>query len=165
MSQTIKKQSFTSRIKEKFHLPSSAGDIKKWLQRLPDDPHGIALGVAIGSFISFTPLIPFHMVLAVSLAALFRGSKLTAVAATYISNPITIPLQYYAAYWTGSLVWRYPVKWKPHGLSLAEILNMGWEFALEMVTGGIINGLPAAILLYFITRAIYLRARKKKETS
>ncbi len=130
---------------------------------LPDNPHEIAMGLSIGVFISFTPLIPFHMAMAVGLAALFNGSKLTALTGTYLSNPITIPLQYFAAYWTGSLIWRYPIKWSPHELSLTEILDLGWEFALEMVTGGFMNGLPAAVLAYFITREIIVRAKKKRK--
>ncbi|MBW1983033.1 MAG: DUF2062 domain-containing protein, partial [Deltaproteobacteria bacterium] len=38
------------------------------LQELRGKPHEISLGMAIGVFISLTPTIPFHTVLAVSLA-------------------------------------------------------------------------------------------------
>ncbi|MEJ2430554.1 MAG: DUF2062 domain-containing protein, partial [Deltaproteobacteria bacterium] len=48
------------------------------LKELRGKPHEISLGMAIGVFIAVTPTIPFHTVLAVSLAALLRGSKLAA---------------------------------------------------------------------------------------
>ena len=47
-------------------------------KRLEGDPHFIALGLAIGVFVGFTPTIPFHTVLAVALAFLFKGSKAAA---------------------------------------------------------------------------------------
>jgi len=49
------------------------------LKELQGDPHYIAMGMAIGAFIAITPTIPFHMVIAVALAFVFRCSKVAAL--------------------------------------------------------------------------------------
>jgi len=44
------------------------------VRRLPGAPAGIALGFAVGAFVSFTPLFGFHYLLAIALAWALRGS-------------------------------------------------------------------------------------------
>jgi uncharacterized protein (DUF2062 family) len=64
---------------------------------------GIALGVAIGVFFGFLiPLaqIPFSAAAAVAL----RANLPTAVAATLVTNPVTMPPVYYAAFKLGSML-------------------------------------------------------------
>jgi len=55
-----------------------------------DTPHRIALGVAIGMFIAWTPTLGFQMILTILLAALFRANKLVGVPFVWISNPGTL---------------------------------------------------------------------------
>ena len=57
---------------------------------LDDTPHRIALGVAIGIFVAWTPTIPFQMVSTVALCWLFRANKLVGVPFVWISNPFTL---------------------------------------------------------------------------
>jgi uncharacterized protein (DUF2062 family) len=61
------------------------------LRRLPDPPHRIARGVAMGVFCSFTPFYGLHLVLAAALSFLIRGNILAALLATFVGNPITFP--------------------------------------------------------------------------
>lgn len=61
------------------------------LRRLPDQPHRIARGVAVGVFVSFTPLFGLHFFLAAGVAWLLRGNVLAALLATFVGNPITFP--------------------------------------------------------------------------
>ena len=60
-------------------------------KQLNGDPHYVALGMAIGVFISVTPTIPFHTVIALALAFILRGSKAAAAIGVWFSNPVTIP--------------------------------------------------------------------------
>ena len=55
-----------------------------------DSPHRIALGVAIGIFVTWTPTIGFQMALTVALSALFRANKVVGVPLVWISNPATL---------------------------------------------------------------------------
>jgi len=61
------------------------------LGRLPDQPHRIARGVAVGTFISFSPVFGLHMVGAAAIAWVMRANVIVALAATFIGNPISYP--------------------------------------------------------------------------
>jgi hypothetical protein len=62
---------------------------------------GIALGVAIGVFFGF--LIPLAQIpLSAAAAVALRANLPTAVAATLVTNPVTMPPVYYAAFKLGS---------------------------------------------------------------
>ena len=62
--------------------------------------HSVARGVALGLFVSF--LLPIgQIILAALFATVARGNLLVAAAATLLSNPLTFPAIYYAAYRTG----------------------------------------------------------------
>lgn len=60
-----------------------------------DTPHRIALGVAMGIFIAWTPTIGIQMVLTILLSALLGANKLVGVPFVWISNPFTAPFIYY----------------------------------------------------------------------
>ena len=64
------------------------------VKELHGDPHYVAMGMAIGIFVACTPTIPFHTVIAIFLAFLFRGSKVAAAIGVWFSNPLTMPLLY-----------------------------------------------------------------------
>ena len=57
---------------------------------LDDTPHRLALGVAIGIFVTWTPTIGLQMVITFLLSALFRANKFVGVPFVWISNPLTI---------------------------------------------------------------------------
>ncbi len=61
------------------------------LRRLPDPPHRIARGVAVGVFVCFTPFFGMHFVLAAILSRLLQGNLFAALLATFFGNPITFP--------------------------------------------------------------------------
>ena len=67
-----------------------------------DTPHRIALGVAIGIFVTWTPTIGFQMALTVALAALFRANKLVGVPFVWLSNPLTLVPVYYPSFCLGA---------------------------------------------------------------
>ncbi|HCO12075.1 MAG TPA: DUF2062 domain-containing protein, partial [Desulfonauticus sp.] len=46
--------------------------------RIRAHPHKVALGLALGVFVGFLPIVPFQIVTAVSLAFLVKGNKLAA---------------------------------------------------------------------------------------
>ncbi len=114
-------------------------------------PHEIALGMAIGVFIGITPTIPFHTILAVSLAVLVRGSKLAAALGVWVSNPLSIPVFYYGSYRIGQLVLGLPGLRLPESHSLLVMVKLGGETVGALLLGGVILGIIPAVLAYVLT--------------
>lgn len=72
-------------------------NLREFVERvktLQGDPHYIAVGIAIGVFIGITPTMPFHTVIAIALAFIFRGSKAAAALGVWFCNPVTAPFFY-----------------------------------------------------------------------
>lgn len=64
----------------------------------------LAGGLALGLFVAFTPTMPFHMLLACLGAIYFRVHLPIAMAACWITNPLTVVPIYMRAWHTGRLV-------------------------------------------------------------
>jgi uncharacterized protein (DUF2062 family) len=63
---------------------------------IDDSAHRIALGVAVGFFVAWTPTIGFQMALTIAIAAAVRANKVVGLPIVWISNPVTaVPLYYY----------------------------------------------------------------------
>lgn len=62
------------------------------VRRIPDTPHRIALGFALGAFASFNPFFGIDFLYAATLAWLFRGNLLAALTGTFVGNPLTFPV-------------------------------------------------------------------------
>jgi uncharacterized protein (DUF2062 family) len=136
-------------------------------KKLQGDPHYVAMGMAIGVFIGITPTIPFHTVIALALAFVLRGSKPAAAIGVWCANPITIPLFYIASYKAGMFILGKSIPSDINYESIMELMEMGMDVTVAMITGGAILGIVPAIAAYFITRKIFIkiRARKKHEIS
>jgi uncharacterized protein (DUF2062 family) len=61
------------------------------VRRLPDSPHRIALGFAIGVLACFTPFFGAHLLLAAGLAKLARANIIASLIGTFVANPLTLP--------------------------------------------------------------------------
>lgn len=77
------------------------------LLQVDDTPHSIALGSAIGMWISLTPTGGIQMALVMLVAFLtapfFRWNRLAAILMTYVSNPITAIPIFWISYQVGRL--------------------------------------------------------------
>jgi uncharacterized protein (DUF2062 family) len=133
-------------------------------KQLNGDPHYVALGMAIGVFISVTPTIPFHTVIALALAFILRGSKAAAAIGVWFSNPITIPLFYKGSYDVGVSILGDSAPFSTEYESILELLKLGVDVTLAMITGGIILGIFPGIAAYFITRNIFIKLRLRKKS-
>jgi uncharacterized protein (DUF2062 family) len=69
------------------------------------DHHSVAKGAAIGVF--FAILFPVaHILFAIVTSIALRANVVVASLATFISNPLTIPIVYYSAYRIGAIMLR-----------------------------------------------------------
>lgn len=57
------------------------------LKRLPDSPHKISLGLAVGVWLCFSPFFGLHMVLSVLLSYILRANIIAALLGTMLSAP------------------------------------------------------------------------------
>jgi len=132
-------------------------------KKINGDPHYVALGMAIGVFISITPTIPFHTIIALFLAFILRGSKAAAAIGVWFSNPLTIPLFYKGSYDLGMSVLGNSAPFSTKYESIIELLKLGANVTIAMVTGGIILGILPGIATYFITRKIFIKLRLREK--
>ena len=129
-----------------------------------DNPHEIALGVAIGSFIGILPVYGLHTVLC--LIALFlipRANKLAILLGTNVSLPPTIATITWTSYDIGRLIlinkhyppisWEYIKNFKISRVS---------EFYYPLFIGSAVLGLLCAVFFYFITLAIANHFKNKR---
>ena len=136
-----------------------------WLRfrRLQDDPRKIAGGMALGVFVGITPTIPFHTVAVLSLAALLRLSPVTAFIGIQIGNPLTVPAIYLASYKLGQfLLYRGQPLVFPESFSFKAWICVLWQGGMALQVGGVILGIPPAIVTYFLTLWIVQRYHRRK---
>lgn len=138
--------------------------------RLTGTPHVIALGIAAGVFMSFTPFLGFHIVVAMLIAWVFRGNLVAAAFGTLIGNPITYPPIWLATYDLG--IWMLGIHARPD-IDLTSTLmgprafDMILPVLLPMAVGSVPIGLVAALISYFVIKstvaAYQLRRRERLE--
>ena len=73
------------------------------LKRMKGSSHEIAIGLACGIAISFTPFLGLHALLAITFAWVLRGSMAAALIGTLFGNPWTFPFIWYLSYEIGKL--------------------------------------------------------------
>lgn len=139
-------------------LTRPARYLAKRILRLSASPHAVAAGVAAGMFSAFTPLLGFHIILAMALAYLMAGNLLAAALATTIANPLTIPLIALATFRVGEgllgitsseAVTAAELFHRLEHLQLSEL----WQPVLKpMLAGAGLLGLVTAAIAYGVTR-------------
>lgn len=116
--------------------------------------YSVSTAVFIGFFVAYAPL-PIHMVAAALLAIWWRANLPVAVGAVWISNPVTIPPQFYLAYKVGVHLLRQPQH------EFAFELSMHWvreEFAAlwqPLLLGCLVCGLMTATLGWIAVRVLW----------
>jgi hypothetical protein len=151
----VKKSEYFSK---KFNIREFTERVKK----LHGDPHYVAMGMAIGVFISITPTMPFHTVIAVALAFIFRGSKAAAALGVWFCNPLTAPLFYWGSYKAGMFILGDSGSFNINFESILELFRLGADVTMAMITGGVILGILPGISAYFLTRKIFITIQSHK---
>jgi hypothetical protein len=96
MKITLRSRTLTQRILRPF-----TRFVKFRILHVDDTPQRIARGMAVGLWVAFTPLMGFHMLIALGLSILFRANKALAIALVWLSNPFTLIPVYLPAYLVG----------------------------------------------------------------
>ena len=157
--------------------PSLWRRLKRWMRAhhmtimtLPDTPHAIALGSAIGMFFGFSPLFGMKTILAFLITWAFKANK-TAAVITVQLHDLLLPLmpamflwQYKLGMW--ALYHRLPQRPGFRRVSLSDFME--WTTFLTvgrpLLVGSLFFAGPAALLVYFGLRAVLIRARAGSAT-
>lgn len=123
------------------------------MQRLPDTPHRIALGLACGLQASFTPFFGFHFIIAWTFCFILRGNMLAAATGTFLGNPLTFPFIAGASIYLGRKIADIPVQ-PADGVTFAWVWTNLDAIFVPYLIGGILPGLAASTTLYFVSRPI-----------
>lgn len=149
-----------------------------WLRlwRLQGNPFILARGIGIGAFVGMTPTIPFHTGITLFLCAILKGNIVAAIIANWIvSNPLTIPVQYYLAWKIGTWLTSIQISWDQVCLMLQQLQHAEFIAAFHLlfvkfskiiyclVAGGIVLSVPVGIFCYFISLYLYLLRQKRRQ--
>jgi uncharacterized protein len=129
------------------------------LLRLQDKPEVVAKGLAVGVFTGCFPFFGMQSLLAFLLATIVRGSKVAALAATWISNPLTSVPLYIFNYKIGKLLLGTEDTVLPplNIESFAAFKELGSIFAITLLTGSFVVGMIAGVITYFYALVILER--------
>jgi uncharacterized protein (DUF2062 family) len=98
-----------------------------------------------------TPTIGFQMPIAVFFAALFKWNKIAAAVAVWITNPLTAPFIYSFSYVVGAKILGFKIAPKLlTGLDFPTLKEAGAKILLATTVGGVIVGVPLALLGYYL---------------
>jgi len=159
--------------------------IKHRLLRVADTTHSIALGLAIGLGVSFTPLLGTHFIQAGLIALILRGNVLTAMIGTWVGNPWTFPFFWWAGFSFGSFLFSFfglqGAANIPENITFTVIYEDFWSLFMPWMLGGyilLLISVPLSYIFYYkmidsakIARAkakqkaIALRAKERKNSS
>lgn len=162
--------------------------VKLRVKRLPDTPHKIAIGIACGVFVTFSPLFGLHFFLAALLAWVLRGNILASLLATFVGNPITFPFIAATSYRTG--LWLFgrgseAHVWRKVSDGLGEMVSTLWinfkaifvggarpwdpvvealhDVFLPYLIGGIIPGLVFGAIFYWLSKPMIEAYQKRRK--
>jgi uncharacterized protein (DUF2062 family) len=183
LAQKMLTESHAKSSSEHQPAPSSpCSRIIPWLIGLRGSPHAVALGVAVGVFVAFTPTNGVQTLLALALATVLGANRAAAMVPVWISNPLSIPPILALTYWVGSWLWNGPsavivlAELKEFMRALANtsawrideqfraLSTLGSDIFLPMLFGGLLVGLASALVSYWCV-AIILRSHQQKKGS
>lgn len=143
--------------------------------RLRGNPRSLALGTAIGIFIGISPTIPFHTVGIIGVTILLRSSTIAGLlAGIAVCNPLTMVPQYYLCWYTGNFIFPGRLSWERINDLLITVTtesfmdamkvlgSLSFDAVLVMLTGGLIIGIPAAVIGYFLSLRFFIRIQEKR---
>lgn len=130
-------------------------------KKIKGKPVVLARGLAVGVFAGCFPFFGIQSIISVLLATMVRGSKVAAVAGTWISNPLTYLPIYVFNYQVGKFLLRVEsISSREIDFdSLANFMEFGTTFAIALLVGCCFVGAIAGIISYFVGLYFFQRWR------
>lgn len=139
------------------------------LWRLRGSPQSIALGCAAGVFVSFTPFLGIHFILAGTIAWIIGGNILASALGTFFGNPLTFPLIWISTFKTGNWLMGSSSSMEFHDIEsrltaltkgllstsidgVMQAVDTFWPIMKPMAVGAVPLGLVTSIISFYIIR-------------
>jgi len=142
--------------------------VQEWAQVLGsgERPHPVALGIAVGIFWGFTPVVGLKTLLAVGTAWLCRGNKVAAAIGVTLHDlflpllPFLLRLQFQIGYWVLSSPHQFPPQLSHEDLSPLHWMHWTYFFqaGLPVLVGSLCMAFPASLITY-AAALIWVRCR------
>jgi uncharacterized protein (DUF2062 family) len=152
----------------------SFGAVREQLRetvRFDDPTWRLALAIALGVFISFTPFYGLQTLLAIGFAVIFRLNRAATVAGAWLNLPWFAPLVYAGALKVGTIIvpdpdgtrgaWLAYLLEHPRSVSWQDIPALLDEISLPFVVGTTMLGVVAAAATYVIAFTLIARRRAR----
>ena len=115
------------------------------ITKIKDFPESIAVGVAWGVAVSFTPLLGFHLIICYLGTWLMKGNLIAATVGTIIGNPWTFPFIFYLDYKVGTTIFLKRIDFYEFKISFFV------EHFEDLFYPTLLGSLPIAIIMWFVT--------------
>ena len=133
--------------------------LKHRVLRLNDTPRNIALGLAIGAGVSFSPIMFTHFIQGAILAFIFRANIPASLIGTIIGIPWTFPFIWWASLSLGSALFTtigMPVDASPPDeVTLSMLWHMLWNDPMRLLTPWLVGGYILCVIVILITYPLY----------
>ena len=116
--------------------------------------YSVSWAVSVGLFVAFVP-VPFQMLLAAAAAIVIGCNLPIAISIVWITNPLTIPPLFFAAYKFGAWLLQEPPRILKFEISLDWLLNGLGAIWQPFLLGCFSLGLLAALLGHLVVRIIW----------
>ena len=139
-----------------------------------DDPPGrLALSLAVGVFLSFTPFYGLQTLLAIGVAIALRLNRAATVAGTWLNLPWFAPVVYAGALRVGTMVlpdpaglrgaWLAQLLSQPGSLSWRDVPLLLDHMSLPLLVGTSVLGGIAGAVTYAVSFQLLCRRRAARE--
>ncbi len=155
----------------------------RWVAKLRSSPSAIAGGLAMGTFMAFTPTVGLQFIAVVVLATVFNLNRPAAIAPIWITNPFTIAPIYTFNYWVGLQFCDGPPLRQVSGIfvnigkamakmeiwqvqeQVKMMFDLGREIIVPLVVGSCVVGIVCGAIVYIaaIKMLVFLFTRKEKK--
>ncbi len=109
---------------------------------------------AIGLFVAWLPL-PFQTILAAALAIIFNCNLPIAVTLVWITNPLTMPFMFYAAYMLGAKILSHPPQEFVFEATWQWVETSVCSIGPPFILGCLILGTVFALIGYFLIKTLW----------
>ena len=134
-------------------------------------PHSVALGAALGIFLTLTPTFGIQMAIAAVVGTFIGANRPLAMAIVWLSNPLTILPLYYSFYATGAAIlgsrsWgfhQFTDQFQQIGdLGLSQVAEVfGWQVVWPVLVGSMVLAPIGGVMTYLAVFALAHRLAPK----
>ena len=113
--------------------------------KIKDFPESVAIGMAWGVAVSFTPLLGLHLIICYLGTWLMKGNLIAATVGTIIGNPWTFPFIFYLDYKIGTTIFLERIDFYEFKISFFV------EHFEDLFYPTLLGSFPIAVIVWFVT--------------